>query len=408
MNLEELLLPLPGDSPAGVSCVYDTEFQVIADLVDYLTLKAELEELRRSAKGTFDGENASSERTMAEQALKTAEGRSRMHSLRVKEILGKETESGGVAAAVESRCIAMLKTTGKDLRVIQHLTTACLKLRGLSGLLEGLAVFEGLLRSFPDALHPLPDDDDPSDDMSRAMVLDELASGSGCLAMVRETVLASSRAGRLSFRDAEVLARVLPPDPGGSSLSSGQHLLAVIRGQVSEGSGKALELVSDADVRERLRSLHLELLAAQETFRRIAASFRRKASGTARTTQLLSQMGTLLGRQIDELDAGSGQGGVELFLKGDMQPTPTATSQQTSQPRLATRDDARRQILELAVFLEKLEPSHPAPLFLRRAAKLLAATSFFDIVGDMMPDATNQVETLTGQKKMSTSADANH
>jgi len=412
MNLDDLLLPIEGDHPAGASCVYDSGFQVITDLIDYLTLRAEIEELRRTAKGSFDGENADSDRKMADLALKTAEDRHRMQVLRVKDILGKEPEPAKVASAAESRCVAMLKTTGKDLRVVQHLTIACLKLRGLGGLLEGLAVFEGLLRSFPETVHPQPDEDDPGDDQARAMVLSELVCGSACLATLRETVLASSRAGRLTFRDAEVLARQLPPDPAGSSLSSAQHLLAVIRGDLAEGSGKALDLISDADVRERMRGLHMQLSAAEDTLRRLASGFKRKYGGNARSTHLLAQMGTLLGQQIDELDASSGQAGVATFLKGDAQapapgprghgnaqPLPTRAALPTSaQTTLATREDARRQILELAVFLEKLEPSHPAPLFLRRAAKLLAAKSFFDIVGDMIPDASTQVETLTGQK----------
>jgi len=413
MNLDDLLLPIEGDRPAGASCVYDNGFQAITDLIDYLALKAEIDELRRTAKGPFDGENEVSDRKMAELALKTAEERHRMQVLRVKDILGKEPEPAKVASAAEARCIAMLKTTGKDLRVAQHLIVACLKLRGLGGFLEGLTVFEGLLRSFPETVHPQPDEDDPSDDQSRAMVLSELVCGSACLAMLRETVLASSRAGRLTFRDAEVLGRHLPPDPSGTSLSSAQHLLAVIRGQLAEGSGKPLELISDADVRELMRGLHMQLTAAEETLHRLAKGFRKKADGNARSTQLLARMGSLLGHQIDELDASSGLDGVATFLKNDTQPpaavaggsgkaqpapgrsSAVASSQQSS---LATREDARRQILELAVFLEKLEPSHPAPLFLRRAAKLLAAKSFFDIVGDMIPEASNQVETLTGQK----------
>jgi len=66
--------------------------------------------------------------------------------------------------------------------------------------------------------------------------------------------------------------------------------------------------------------------------------------------------------------------------------------------RLATRDDARRLILEVADYLERSEPGHPAPLFLRRAERLLGAASFFDIVKDMAPDSISEIERITGQK----------
>ncbi|MBT9489217.1 MAG: type VI secretion system ImpA family N-terminal domain-containing protein [Rubrivivax sp.] len=415
MKPEDLLQPISSDAPAGIECVYDNEFQMITELSDYLVLRAEIEELRRTATGQFEGENAPSDRTMAELARKAAEDRSKMQALRVKEILGKEAEPARVAAAIETRCISLLKSTGKDLRVVQPLTMATLKLRGLPGLLEGLAVFEGLLSSFADTVHPLPEEDDPGDDTSRTMVLGELLNHGGGVAMLRETVLANSRAGRLSFRDAEVLDGVQAPDPSGQSLSSLEHLLAVVRGQMAEASDQSADLIRDSDLRERLRILHLELVAAEDTLRRIAGSFRRKTRGEGRLTQLLGRMAAMIGQRVDELDAGSGQGGVSRFLSdvpaapaaakpADAGPTPAtprpqpAAVAQPVQPALVTREDARRQILELAAFLEKLEPSHPAPLFLRRAARLLAAKSFFDIVGDMIPDVTHQVETLTGQK----------
>ena len=66
--------------------------------------------------------------------------------------------------------------------------------------------------------------------------------------------------------------------------------------------------------------------------------------------------------------------------------------------RLQTREDARRQILEICAFLESLEPSHPAPLFLRRAERLLGARSYFELVRDMTPDALSEVSRITGHQ----------
>jgi predicted component of type VI protein secretion system len=43
-----------------------------------------------------------------------------------------------------------------------------------------------------------------------------------------------------------------------------------------------------------------------------------------------------------------------------------------------SRDEARRLILDIARYIERTEPSHPAPP-LPRAEKLLGAKSFFEI-----------------------------
>jgi type VI secretion system protein ImpA len=66
--------------------------------------------------------------------------------------------------------------------------------------------------------------------------------------------------------------------------------------------------------------------------------------------------------------------------------------------RLASREDACRQILEICAFLEATEPSHPAPLFLRRAERLLRAKDFFEILRDMTPDALDEVSRITGYR----------
>jgi len=62
---------------------------------------------------------------------------------------------------------------------------------------------------------------------------------------------------------------------------------------------------------------------------------------------------------------------------------------------LRTRDDAV-QLLELVCnFLERTEPSNPAPLFIRRAQRLIKK-SFLEIVRDLMPDSLSQLEKLAG------------
>jgi len=61
-------------------------------------------------------------------------------------------------------------------------------------------------------------------------------------------------------------------------------------------------------------------------------------------------------------------------------------------------DEAVRIALEVCDFLERTEPSHPAPLLIRRAARLLDL-SFVDIIRDLAPDAAGQIENLGGLRR---------
>jgi type VI secretion system protein ImpA len=66
--------------------------------------------------------------------------------------------------------------------------------------------------------------------------------------------------------------------------------------------------------------------------------------------------------------------------------------------QLRTRADARRLLESVCDFLERTEPAHPAPLLIRRAARLLDL-SFLDIIRDIAPGATGDIENLGGLKR---------
>ena len=47
-------------------------------------------------------------------------------------------------------------------------------------------------------------------------------------------------------------------------------------------------------------------------------------------------------------------------------------------------------------YLERHEPSNPAPLFIRRAQRLMTK-NFVDIVRDLLPDSLSNLEKLAGE-----------
>jgi type VI secretion system protein ImpA len=63
-----------------------------------------------------------------------------------------------------------------------------------------------------------------------------------------------------------------------------------------------------------------------------------------------------------------------------------------------SRDDALRLLDKVCDYLERQEPSNPAPLLIKRARRLMTM-NFVDIIRDMAPDSLAQVETIAGIKQ---------
>jgi type VI secretion system protein ImpA len=61
-----------------------------------------------------------------------------------------------------------------------------------------------------------------------------------------------------------------------------------------------------------------------------------------------------------------------------------------------TRADALRVLDGVCVYLERNEPSNPAPLFIRRAQRLMSK-SFVEIVEELLPDSISNLERVAGK-----------
>jgi type VI secretion system protein ImpA len=62
---------------------------------------------------------------------------------------------------------------------------------------------------------------------------------------------------------------------------------------------------------------------------------------------------------------------------------------------LQTRDDAIRLLQRVSDWIERNEPSNPAPLLIQRAQRLMKK-SFVDIIRDLVPEGLGQIEKLAG------------
>jgi type VI secretion system protein ImpA len=399
MNFDKLSEPISTSAPAGSDCGYTLDFQQLVAFSDYLSARTEVVELERQTKVEFLGENADSDRRSAE--ANAADGRRKLEilSLAVKEITGRNPALESARSELVKKAELLLTETGKDLRVIQHLTLAMINQEGIAGLEAGFSLIDGLLNHFGALVYPQPDEDDPEDVSARAMVLSEMLSGSGFINALRESVvLAAPGLGQFTGRDAEVMDGSMSDDHSDGARST-QHIRAMAEGLASTES--AGEQTANDILGRRIADISRCLDAADK----VSSHFIVGSLHGERVLKLLQRIRSQLEAALDEGGAaspdgaGSGQGS-----QTERQNSSTAVNNKSGSGSgaLQSRDDARRMILEISRFLEQTEPGHPAPLFLKRAERLLGLKDFFAIIGDMAPDALSEMERITGYRSEAT------
>jgi type VI secretion system protein ImpA len=67
---------------------------------------------------------------------------------------------------------------------------------------------------------------------------------------------------------------------------------------------------------------------------------------------------------------------------------------------IRNRSDAARELGRVCEWIERNEPSNPAPLLIRRAQRLMDKT-FLEIIRDLAPDGLGQVERIAGTEASS-------
>jgi type VI secretion system protein ImpA len=271
---------------------------------------------------------------------------------------------------VEKRASALLGRS-KDIRVAVALCRAWVNVKGLPGLAAGVGLVCGLLERYWETVHPIAEDGDYFMRMNAVSSLNEVT---GLLRDLRQVDFLRSSAGVMSVRDAEALARGNTVE-GGHKMSLDQLRLAV------------------QDACRQENPIVVATAAAVDSLKRIVDLCMTNLPGAQRPEtvglqSLLAALHDLRPANMSASDTSSGlnpasqeQGGV-----------PHQISQMGA---LRSRDDAISQLLAVADFVEKTEPTNPAPLLIRRAARLMRM-GFIDILRELSPDSLSQIENITG------------
>ncbi|MDN3920034.1 type VI secretion system protein TssA [Roseateles violae] len=266
-----------------------------------------------------------------------------------------------------------LATRTRDLRLAVWLTRSGARLQGLAGAVEGLQLLQGLLERHWDQVHPQLDKSDGNDPTARMSALGPLVHPSAGLADLRAASLTGQR-GALTMRDIELALGHAEPQLGESPPSA---------------DGIARGLAAALPQQPTLPALMNSGAAAA---RAIAAVLERQVAPTlspeleplVRLMQALAEAAQRLPGAAAPADT---RGNIAVSTSRDT-PVPAGTT-------IASREDAVRALERVAEWLERNEPSNPAPLLIRRSQRLMSK-SFIDIVRDLAPDGLSQIEKLAG------------
>ncbi|AJK48396.1 type VI secretion system protein TssA [Burkholderia plantarii] len=338
-----LLAPIDDTAPTGPNLEYDAAFT----------------ELERLAMPT-------PERAMGD-SLKAAQ----------------EPDWDKVAAAAEA-----LFARTKDLRVAIYLTAAYTRRLGLAGWAAGLGLARGLLERYWDEVHPRLDADDDNDPTARANALMPLGDPQSVLGYFRLVPFVQSpRLGRFSLRDLRVATGAIQAAPSADGappptlvdldaccIDCAEPQLPDAAAQLAEAQTHAQALA--ALLRERLGTSSpdfVHLLADLAELRKfvdaqVARRFPERAAATA----------------ADD-DAGAGP---QAAAAADAAPQPAPG-------RIAGHDDVIRRLDEICDYYQRVEPSSPLPILLKRARRLVGK-SFMEVLKDIAPGGLSELQTLSG------------
>jgi type VI secretion system protein ImpA len=293
---------------------------------------------------------------------------------------------------IASRCVELLART-KDLRPSLYLSLAALRMEGVRGLRDGLALMCGLLEKYWDKVHPQPDPDDPQDYLARMNVIVSVAVTSfgdpyKFLPRLREAPLCNSRrAGKFCYRDIQVAKGEISLPEGSESKPPE---LAAVSAAFQDTETEELKATGDA-LQDLLKCVdkidHIlteragadqapDLTGLKKTLEEISGQFRE-----------LSPAGLAGEGQVEQPQAAGEAQGEDVLGAGAKRIS----------GEIASRQDVIVALDKICKYYKKCEPGSPVP-FLLEWAKRLVDKDFLKVIEELSPEAVAQFRAIVGAK----------
>lgn len=261
----------------------------------------------------------------------------------------------------------------RDVRVAVMLARAGARLHGVAAYGSGLALIAGLLEQHWDHVFPLLDADDNNDPTMRLNALAPLVDADGGLADLRSAVIGTSRP-PLTVRQVELAFGKSEPRPD-ETVPSVEGVLQGLQAAESQSAGTLAAL----------KQLHAEVARIEALLNdKVGASQGPELRPLRALAQTLSNAAT------------QAEGGAAEATAAEDGSTASGGSVVRGAPgSLQTREDVVRSLDRACEWLERHEPTNPAPLLIRRAQRLMGK-SFLEIIRDLAPAGIDQIENIAG------------
>lgn len=266
----------------------------------------------------------------------------------------------------------------RDLRVAMWWGRAKINTEGFVALPPVLALLHGLLNRFWDHLHPMPDPDD-GDAFARLSVISGFDKLDSVLGDLRQSILVpSGPLGGLRVRDVEVATQRLAARDGEAPRTQGQ--ISGMLGDMPE-IAKALVRANEA----ALQGVKLLQDLVRDRFAMDMGVDLKVLRGMLAAVQSVLPVGAESLAPFDEPEVGAP-------ADGGKKP---ANWRPSGVHSVDSRHDAVRAIELVCSYLERVEPTNPAQLLLRRAGRVIDK-NFLQLVRELAPDAIKEVAKIMG------------
>lgn len=264
----------------------------------------------------------------------------------------------------------------RDLRLAVLIVRASAHQQGIQGYASALSLVAGLLEQHWDHVFPVLDADDQNDPTMRLNALAPLVDGATGLADLRNATVGSGRI-PLTIRQIELSAGKAEPHPDESVPTAAGITEAL----------KAIEAQTPG-VLAALQAPYVELL-------RIESVLSDKVGAQGPDLKPLQLIVRWLNNAASAAEGGASSDSTadaDGDTSYDSAPAPGGVS---TPGALRSRDDVVRTLDRVCEWIERNEPTNPAPLLIRRAQRLMTK-SFMDIIRDLAPDGLSQIENIAG------------
>jgi type VI secretion system protein ImpA len=267
-----------------------------------------------------------------------------------------------------------------DLRLLPYLCAAVLRTEGLQSFLSILQLAKAWLESYPDAVHPLIEDDfNP-----RLLVLANLQDPYAVLDALRRVPLAGEGpASRISVRAWRIARGEAGTTTNDAAGAGGAELESALQ---ALGTDAAKEI--EAVIQQAIRNIQsIETLCSGTEAGSGEGELRELKGGLMEILEILAT------KTGSPAATDSGLLGTDLIVNADS-PSPGYSGQ------IRSRNDAIRALSDVQAFFKSTEPSSPVPLLVERAKRLVNC-DFMEVLEDLMPDRVSEAKVAAGVKDKS-------